>query len=235
MATRLPTSTRRTLTQGAYEQLRRDIIEGRLSPGTRLRVEHLREDYKVGAGTLREALSLLVADALVVQYDQRGFRVKAISLEDFIDITETRILLETTALRQSIGLGDDEWEGNLASAYLQLTRAQERLEQDVDTKLFSEWELRNAAFHEALLAACPSFWQLHFLKILYQQSERYRRLSLQHKPIARNVHAEHNAIYQACLQRDADTACALLEKHIRYTLKAVSHLVNDFLEEPVQK
>ena len=67
----------KTLVEGAYKRLRRDIIEGTHAPGDKLRVEHLKERYDVGAGTLREALLMLVTDALVVAQGQRGFRVAA--------------------------------------------------------------------------------------------------------------------------------------------------------------
>ena len=43
----------RTLIERSYERLRDDIVEGRLKPGEKLRVEHLKARYQVGAGTLR--------------------------------------------------------------------------------------------------------------------------------------------------------------------------------------
>ena len=91
------TASANTLVGTAYVNLRRDIIQGKHPPGSRLRVEHLKDDYGVGAGTLREALALLVSDALVIAQGQRGFHVTPISLEDFRDITENRVLLETEA------------------------------------------------------------------------------------------------------------------------------------------
>ncbi|QHE90894.1 FCD domain-containing protein [Pandoraea fibrosis] len=215
-----------TLAQSAYMRLRSDIVEGRLAPGEKLRVEHLKDRYEVGAGTLREALALLVADALVVQHGHRGFRVTPISLADFIDITETRVQLETEALRQSVALGDDTWEADLTSAFHLLSLAEERLGdgQPGDSGQFAQWEARNRAFHEVLIRACPSRWLHHFLAILYRQSERYRRLSITHRPVPRDVHEEHQAIFDACLARNADTASALLAAHIRKTLEAVREL-----------
>ncbi|AKM31064.1 transcriptional regulator [Pandoraea faecigallinarum] len=218
-----------TLAQSAYMRLRSDIVAGHLAPGEKLRVEHLKDRYDVGAGTLREALALLVADALVVQHGHRGFRVTPISLADFIDITETRVQLETEALRQSIALGDDTWEADLTSAFHLLTLAEERLGdqgsgQPGDGGTFAQWEVRNRAFHEVLIRACPSRWLHHFLAILYRQSERYRRLSITHRPVPRDVHKEHQAIFDACLARDADKAAALLAAHIRKTLEAVREL-----------
>ena len=60
-----PDDEPKTLAEAAYRQLRRDIIEGVHKPGEKLRVEHLKDQYEVGAGTLREALQLLATDALV--------------------------------------------------------------------------------------------------------------------------------------------------------------------------
>ena len=81
----------RTLAVEAYHQLRADIIEGVLKPGEKLKTEHLKDRYNVGAATLREALALLTADALVISQHQRGFRVAPMSLTDFRDITHAEV------------------------------------------------------------------------------------------------------------------------------------------------
>lgn len=208
----------KTLVESAYRTLRRDIIEGRLPPGEKLRVEHLKDHYRVGAGTLREALSLLIADALVVSQGQRGFRVAPVSLEDFKDITRTRVMLECEALRQSMAMGDDAWEGELLAAFHRLSKAEERLG---DPAARADWEERNRVFHEVLISACPSRWIKHFLAILYQQAERYRRLSIELRPIPRDVHAEHEELLQATLARDVDRATQAMAEHIRRTFEAI--------------
>lgn len=213
----------KTLVSAAYQSLRRDIIEGKLAPGAKLRVEHLKDTYGVGAGTLREALALLVSDALVVVQGQRGFHVKPISMADFQDITKTRIMLECEALRQSIQYGDDIWEGRVVAAFHRLDKAQKRLA-DNPSERFDEWEDRNREFHHALISGCQSPWVQHFLGILNQQAERYRRLVITRKPIPRDLHAEHQAILDATLARNADEACKLLAEHISMTYEAVKQL-----------
>ncbi|MDP2021953.1 MAG: GntR family transcriptional regulator, partial [Hydrogenophaga sp.] len=133
----------RTLAERAYLNLRQDVICGKLAPGEKLRVEHLKDQYQVGASTLREALSLLVSDALVSAEGQRGFRVAPISLTDLEDVTNTRVMLETEALRQSIRHGGAQWEAALRTSYQLLTQAE-------DPALAPEpqlWELRNKNFH----------------------------------------------------------------------------------------
>jgi GntR family transcriptional regulator, carbon starvation induced regulator len=211
----------KTLVESAYRELRRDIIEGKLAPGEKLRVEHLKDNYGVGAGTLREALSLLISDALVVSQGQRGFRVAPVSLEDFADITKTRVMLECEALRQSMAMGDDAWEGELMAAFHRLSKAEEKLG-DPDARI--EWEERNRIFHEVLISACPSHWIKYFLSILYHQAERYRRLSITLQPIPRDVHAEHEELFRATMARDAEKATAAMSEHILLTFRSIQEL-----------
>lgn len=214
----------RTLVEGAYRQLRRDIIEGHLAAGKKLRVEHLKEQYKIGSGTLREALTMLLSDALVVSEGQRGFHVAPISLQDFSDITNTRVLVETQALRIAIKQGDDEWEASLIAAFHRLGKAEEK--RDQQAKVFiQEWELRNQNFHEALISACDSRWLHHLICLLYRQSERYRHLALSHPALPRDVHMEHTLIFDAALKRDGKRACAALEQHIRLTFDSIKALL----------
>ncbi|MEY2633911.1 MAG: hypothetical protein RIR00_2565 [Pseudomonadota bacterium] len=219
----------KTLVEGAYRQLRRDIIEGLHAPGDKLRVEHLKDRYNVGAGTLREALALLVADALVVAQGQRGFRVAPISLEDIEDITRTRVMIECEALRQSMAFGDVAWEGEVLAAFHRLSRAEEKLQPGLgEGAIHAEWEERNRVFHETLISACPSRWLRHFLSILYQQSERYRRLSLFRRSVPRDVHAEHTALVEATLARDIDRATGILGEHITLTLETIRQMPPEF-------
>lgn len=213
----------RTLVEFAYETLRQDILRGILEPGQKLRVEVLKEEYGVGASTLREALSLLISDALVTSEGQKGFRVTPISFTDIQDITDMRKMMETRALRDSIRLGDDEWEATLVAAYHRLSKVEERIYDD-PKGLSADWEKRNQDFHEALISACPSQWLRHFRGILYHQSERYRRLALAGRAVPRNVHEEHKAIFEAAMARDVEAACRLTEDHIDRTLAVLSKM-----------
>ncbi|MDP1907893.1 MAG: FCD domain-containing protein [Hyphomicrobium sp.] len=206
----------KTRIHAVYLQLRRDILDGKFRPGARLPVEHLKAGYGVSAGTVREALSLLVADALVTPEGQRGFWVTPVSEDDLTDITNTRMQLESLALRQAIRLGDDAWEAAIVAAFHRLGLIEDGAGQPLEGRL-DEWEHRNQEFHDALIAACPSRWLKRFRGILYHQHERYRRLSLWLGSAERNVHAEHEAILSAVLRREEDKACELMERHIAQT------------------
>lgn len=206
----------RTLNERAYLALRQDIVQGRLAAGERLRVEHLKDRYAVGAGTLREALALLVSDALVTVEGQRGYRVAPVSLADLKDLTNTRVMLETEALRQSIRHGDVEWERELAVAFEALSQAETR-GTDLDPVV---WERANKRFHEALISAHASPWSKHLLGILYRHGERYRHVAIRMgaaRTIERDVHEEHASIFNAAIARQEARAALALEVHIRTT------------------
>ena len=193
-----------------------NAIRGELTPGTKLAVEHLRQRYGVGSSTIREALSLLLPDGLVTAQGQRGFNVSPISIDDLRDLSNTRILLETHALREAIAAGDDDWEAGIVAAFHRLAKAQEAVDNEVAGAL-ADWELRNQEFHDATTAACGSRWVEHMLDMLYHHTQRYRRMALTDRTVPRDVRAEHVALMEATLARDADAACDVLAIHIQRT------------------
>src|SRR3954447_6915432 len=99
-----------SISEKAYRQIRADIVFGKLNPGEKLKLDRLREDYGASVGTLRELLSRLVSEGLVIAEGQRGFEVAPISAENLREIAGLRLLLESHALKQSFRSGDMDWE-----------------------------------------------------------------------------------------------------------------------------
>ena len=219
-----------TRVEETVRAVRADIIAGSLEPGTKLAVEHLRQRYGVGSSTIREALSLLQPDGLVTARGQRGFAVSEISIEDLQDLSDTRVLLETHALRASIDAGDDDWEAGIVASFHRLGKAQTALDEQVAGAAV-DWESRNKQFHAATTAACGSRWVLHMLNTLHHHTERYRRLALTDRSIPRDVHAEHLALMEATLARDADLACDIAAQHIQRTTDVLASLYGLALSE----
>ncbi|MCL7466675.1 FCD domain-containing protein [Phaeovulum sp. NW3] len=210
----------RSHTERAMQLLRADIIDGALQPGSKLKLEMLRERYEIGAAPLREALSRLAGEGLVVAQEQRGFIVSGMSVEEANDIGELRLLLEIEALRSSLRLGDEQWQTRVITAYHWLDRV-ERAPNPGNGRL-DELERRNFDFHEALVSACDRRWTLHLRGIVFRQHERYRRLSRIHSAKTRQVSDEHRALFDAALERNEEAVVAVVTSHIRRTTKAVT-------------
>lgn len=206
-------SASRTLIEQTYAALRNDIVEGRLEPGSKLPIEHLRVQYSVSAGTLREAVTRLASDALVTTEGQRGFRVAPIAIEELEDLTRLRVHVEIEALRLSIRHGGADWRAGLRQCY----EAISALEQPIEPAHRRQWEALNVRFHEALLAGHESPWTRKVLRMLSRHSERYRRYAMGLPGSVRDVHAEHTQIFELALAGHEARAALALESHIRTT------------------
>jgi len=209
----------KTLAETVYRRLRNDIIWGKIPPGAPLKSDDLRRRYETGISPLREALSRLASERLAVASSQRGFRVSTMGPGNVIDIMETRILIETAALRRSIEIGDVEWETRVVAAHHALSRIPFPNAQSPESET---WMQVHRAFHMELLSACGSDWQMHFAELLFDQAERFRILravSTDPGGHGRDPVEEHLRIVEAVLDRDADASVRALSAHYRTTME----------------
>ncbi|QDW40551.1 FCD domain-containing protein [Bradyrhizobium sp. KBS0727] len=206
--------------QEVLEKMRWDILDGVVEPGAKLPFALLQQRYGVGVGTIREGLSHLVSEGLVQVEAGRGYRVAPVSRVDLLDISELRVDFETRALTDAIANGDDAWEVRIVSAFHLLDKL-EGVPISDRLRDASRWAVVHGEFHRALVSACRSQWLLHFHSILFDQAERYRLLSLRHRPKDGNRRGEHQAIMEAALSKKVDLACRLAEQHIRRTVEHV--------------
>jgi DNA-binding GntR family transcriptional regulator len=216
-------SSSTSLTEAAYQALRADILACRISPGEKLKMNEMCNALGVSLGAVREALSRLSAEGLVVSEAQKGFRAAPVSVEDLEDLNGTRVEIETLCLRRAVERGDVEWEIGIVSAFHRLSRIRERVSGD-ELRISEEWAAAHREFHAALVQACDSRWRLQIRDQLYAQSERYRRLSVPAAPQERDLEEEHRAIMEAALARNAEKAALLMTKHLKRTATLVKTL-----------
>ncbi|MCA0317163.1 MAG: FCD domain-containing protein [Proteobacteria bacterium] len=201
-----------TAGESAYGRIRADIITGVLPPGMKLKLEVLRRDYGASVSTLRETLSRLVSEKLVLAEGQRGFEVMPISVENLLDVAALRKFLETHALRQSFAQGDVDWEARVISAHHKLAQMEARMAEGdrTDTDL---WKRYDWLFHQALVSACGSQVLMDAHATVFERYLRYQMIALSYRGAIAS--AEHLAMKEAALRRDADAACDLLARHIQ--------------------
>jgi GntR family transcriptional regulator, carbon starvation induced regulator len=207
----------KTNAEGVARALRQDIVKGILKPGDKLGMSALQDRYDTGLSPLREALSRLTSLGLVTSEGQRGFRVAQVSVSDLLDLMKTMVWIEGMSIRSAITFGDRGWEAEiLASAH--------RLginDRDQSAARFfnDEWEESHRLFHFSLVSACRAPRLLQYRALLYENVDRYRRLSALYERGARDVDAEHRALVDAIINRDSDRADALMQAHLLETTK----------------
>lgn len=203
-----------TLAGDVYARLRAAIFEGRYGAGERLLPSDLAVDFEVSPGVVREALTRLAAQGVAVVSPNRGFNVAHMDADDMSDLVELRVINENAALRLAIERGDGAWEGGIVAAHHQL-----KLLRSED---FEAWQPVHRSFHLSLIGACGNRRLLHQCEDLLDAADLYLRWSRQIAQgrasgavfMHRDHLAEHTAIMDATLARDADLATALYRAHL---------------------
>lgn len=200
----------------ACDQLRVLIVQATYAPGEKLRIDQLVKKLNVSSGAVREALSRLTAEDLVVAEPQKGFVVAPISRKDLQDLTDVRIDIEGRCLADSIKNGDIEWEGRVLSIQHRLRSLAGSLGSP-DLEIVAHWHTLHKQFHDELVSACSSKWWMQLRSQLYVQSERYRRLSGPVDEFERDIEAEHDAIANAAMARNVEETVAQMSCHLEKT------------------
>lgn len=99
-AAKLPLQDR-SLTQQVQETLESMLVGGTLRPDTRTSIRELAEQLGVSTMPVRDAVSRLVAQGALAIERNRAVVVPRLSIEDFRDLTETRVLIECQAVRKA--------------------------------------------------------------------------------------------------------------------------------------
>ncbi|HEY7033780.1 MAG TPA: GntR family transcriptional regulator [Thermomicrobiales bacterium] len=203
-----------------YRRTRRAILTGDYSPGSPLRLQDLAARNGVSMIPVREALRLLEAEGFVESIPNRGARVAPLSMEDMLDVYRTRIVLEVEALRQAI---PQTTPAVLAKA----RRLNNKIVRQFVQKGHAEYD-DHRAFHFALYEPSGSKWLLRLIGIVWDHTERYRRIGAS-RVTAESARAEHELILDRIEAKEVDGALAALTNHLEHSVEVLRKL---FAEEP---
>lgn len=203
-----------TLALSIAQRLREDVLAGRYLPGAKIRLEDIRQAFGVSWSPIREAVTRLVSEGLMIADSQKGYRVAPATRAELEETIRLRVLLESQALRLAIALGNDAWEAQVLAAHHRLAKLESQRISGQETE---QWEAWHGAFHATLTEPCQSAILLQFCQQLNKIQDRYRRIFFARHDVDRDVASEHRLITEATLERNADRACGLLADHIERT------------------
>jgi len=196
------------------ESLTRAIVEHRLQPGAKLVEQKLADQFGVSRTLVRQALYRLSQNRLVQIAPARGAFVSAPSAAEAQQVFEVRRMLEAGMVRAFVA----QAKASDIKA-LQMHIAQEKLAVQSDdvpgrTELLGDFHVRMAQLmHNEVLAQLLAdlISRSALITLMYQSSSA-----------AAHSHEEHEAIVQAIKARDADTAIALMDAHLRHVEDALN-------------
>jgi DNA-binding GntR family transcriptional regulator len=205
----------RTISDQAYEVMRERILNGAMPGGSPVRQDTVADELGVSKIPLREALTRLEQDGLVISFPNRGFIVRSMSADEAEEVFELRLKLEPDAMGRAC-LKVDKADQEAAQAAL------DAMERDVSPGGVQNVVL-NRQFHMALVRPGVGLVTGQFVERLNVLAERYVRMHLE--PVGRDsrAHAEHRALLTAWLERDAERVVALSTAHIAGILNDIRH------------
>ncbi|HEX2783260.1 MAG TPA: GntR family transcriptional regulator [Ilumatobacteraceae bacterium] len=212
-----------SLSEQAFQAIRRMIVTLELAPGAVVRDDLLQQQLGLGRTPIREALQRLVRDQFVTIIPRRGMYVSSIDVSELSTLYETRAILEPYVMRLACARGRSaDWE-LMAAALARATAGSpstELLEIDRECR-------------EIVWAAAGNRFLTDTLDMLYAQSDRLWHLYLADVAALDDVIAEHRAIHEALVAGDGERAAALIESHMRAFNDKIGDAVRRRLESPL--
>ena len=190
----------------AYAALRREIMEGRLARGQRLREQELSSLLQVSRTPIREALSRLQADGLLVLLPRTGLAVTDLDDGAVTELYETREALEGTAAHLAARYANPRDIAALRG----LLEAEEAAPDDP-----GNLPALNRAFHDALYAAAHNRFLLKSLQALHDSVTLLGPTTLTAPGRREQARAEHRRVVEAIERGDAVVAEAEMRAHVR--------------------
>lgn len=211
-----------TLSDEVRGLVRADILAAQWPPGARLQVGQLSERYATSSTVVREALTRLAGERLVTFRPNRGFFVAQLSLDELQDVNELRCRIEEFGIGLAVERGDLAWESELIAVHHTLERTPRRRPDDPH-HITDEWFVAHQAFHAKLIEPCRLPVLVDLAAILADATALYRQWTAPSpKAESRPIEAEHRAILDAVLARDAELAGRLLREHYTRTLEVIA-------------
>lgn len=195
------------ITDTVYEHLRDAIFRNDIGPGERLSVPALAQALGVSRSPVREAVVRLIQDRLAREEPHRGAVVARVGLEDLASLYEVREMLEGLAAK----LAAQQQLPSLTDALETILGAHKEAIEASDIAAHMEADAR---FHETIREASGNHELVRMLSGIATQV-RLGMITTTVTAGPRNALADHRAILDAIVARDAERAEIVARAHIR--------------------
>ncbi len=189
-----------------YNEMKRKILNCEYLPGYMLKEETLSIEYNVSRTPIREAVSRLAQEELVIIKPKKGIIVAPITIEDINQTYEVRLLFECYAVSQ---YGPSIDKNKLLEC---LSELNELKESDFES---DEVYILDDKVHKTIMDAIDNQYILNTYKSLHSKNTRYRFFSgSNNKNRLKESTEEHLEIVKACIEEDWTRASEALRNHI---------------------
>jgi DNA-binding GntR family transcriptional regulator len=196
-----------------YEWLRERILVGGLPPGAEIRQEILAKQFGTSRVPIREALSRLQAEGLIVLRPRRGFAVASLDQDEIVEVFELRMAVEEHAMRIATKARTEEDVRDVEA----LLERMETLDPAAPEYL-QEWMATNRDFHTRLIESAHRKRLSDIALNLRDAIEPYIRVEANFIGQVGYANIEHRQIVEAFKKNDPEEAARISRKHCESTL-----------------
>ena len=204
-----PEPVRQSRADQVYQQLKRDVAEFKLVSGDRFTENALCLRLGVSRTPVRQALFRLLQEGYVEVLFRSGWRVLPFDFDQFEQLYDLRMVLETTAVQRLCSDGERVDRGLLEQlTAIWLVPLADR---STDTVQVAQWD---EAFHCALVAAAGNAEMARVHRDVTDRIRIIRRLDFTKQARIDATYEEHAKILRAIQRKRGDQAAMLLRAHI---------------------
>jgi len=190
-----------------YKIIKDKIIWHEIKMGERIIDKKLAEELGVSRSMVRQSLTILVKEELLIMIPRNGFYVKEITRKEIGDIYNIRKILEAYATELAV---PKITSGDIAALEEVFRKAKGDLEKD-EVKSFIETDIE---LHKLLVNNCGNE---HLKKMINENNDKYvfyRIIDLSRLERAKESYFEHYEIFKAVKEKKAKFSAELMAKHI---------------------
>jgi DNA-binding GntR family transcriptional regulator len=198
----------------AYQQLRTEILECQLMPGTRLTESLTLERLALGKTPVREALQRLINDNLMVVIPRHGYEVAPISLRDVEEVFGLRAIIEPQAVVMAIGRLEPKTFKHLHK----LAKTGYDLQNPKSIQAFQQ---ANTEFHSIIAKASGNRRLAAIVEQCLAESRRLIQFGMLIQPRSEEATHEHEDLLEALEQKDQQAVLSIAKRQIEASKQMV--------------
>ena len=213
-----------SVTASALQFLSEKIITGELKPGQKMNESTVSVQLGISRPPLREALRLLEKNHLVVNIPRRGTYVAELSVQDFIEVSQIREMIEC----YTIDLLEAAGTRNLPKVTTALDKALSQATplKSADPKDLLDYIKVFLDFHHCLVESSGNSLLTHIYHSISFNLARYQFIYFHIHGTAQRSLADHKRTLEFIRNGKYDRARGELKKHIQYTVETVKSWIS---------
>jgi DNA-binding GntR family transcriptional regulator len=204
---------RTTTPEGVYRVLRAAILDGTVPPGGQLRERDIAADLGVSRSPLREALTRLEEEGLVVKVPFRGAFVMEVSAQEVAEIASIRLLVEPYAGELALEVLRGPARPRLAQTLEDLNRATET--NDIPASIDAHLQFHRLFYELSGHGVLRNLWNGWETKLRLYLMVDHRSYSDLH-----DIADEHERLATVALEGDTEAFRRELAQHFQSALRA---------------